>query len=365
MHHKYIVTNFAYGTGPYLMTTKLAAAFNDELERAGQPRMGIIVPWVYGEKQKRIMAEEFSGYEKKYPGELILDAGLGGILEKVFYGGTDYETYLKKWTANFKEVSREANAYLSARYGSDIAVELNRSPRLLYGVAPAYSTSFGHMSQIFEKSLEVPVIKIQKELLQKAAEISKCIEREQQIQAVAYPGVFSWAKDYQPVHKGEVLAPPIGPMPRPDTSEIEKGIYVTKTGIPGLERLYGKAEKLGLKIYSNGDHNPNLITNQTILLHFARSGWASVWFSLLAEKPIIVPEYDSADDPEIYFNNLAIEKTGIGIVYREEPLKELLKKSEHAKRSCQQTKKEILERWGTLDGTGYCAAIFARDFLKR
>src|SRR3989344_1922906 len=103
---KFIVTNFAYGTGPFVMTTKLAAAFNDELEKAGQPRMGIIVPWVYGDKQKKITAEEFSDHEERHPGELILDQKLGDIVGKIFYGNSDFETFLKKWTALFKEVSR-------------------------------------------------------------------------------------------------------------------------------------------------------------------------------------------------------------------------------------------------------------------
>lgn len=358
MTEKFAVLNFAYGTGPYLMATKLALAFNDELEKAGQSRLKIIVPWVYGEKQKKIMAEEGLLVD-----EVILDAELGRILEKVFYGNSTYAEYLAKWAANFKAVSREANTYLSGKYGSGIVVELNRSPRLLYGVAPSYSTTFGHLSQIFNQAAGVAAIKVPKELLKKAEEISKCIEKEQVIQAVAYPGVFSYEKNYQPVYKNEVLVPPISPVSKTDTAEIEKGIFITKTGIPGLERLYREAGQLGLKIYSNEDSRPDLIANENILLHFARSGWASVWRSLLAEKPIVVPEYDANDDPEIYFNNLAIEKTGIGVVYHAEPLEEILTKVEKAKERCRNIKKEMLARWGTLDGTAHSAKLFVENFL--
>ena len=85
-YKNYAVLNFAYGTGPYLRTTDLAIAFNAELERRGQPRLGIIVPWVYGDKQKKVMLEEFAGHEQKYPGEILLDAGLGAILKSIFYG---------------------------------------------------------------------------------------------------------------------------------------------------------------------------------------------------------------------------------------------------------------------------------------
>ena len=357
---KYMVLNFAYGTGPYVMTTKLGIAVNDELEKAGQPRLGIIVPWVYGEKQKEIMAEEGLLSE-----EVVLDPELGAILKKVFYGGADYAAYLKKWTTDFKEVSREAHAYLSKQYGSKIVLEVNRSPRLLYGVAPAYATSFGHLSRIFGEAVNHPEITIDPELLKRAAEVSACIEDEQDVIGMAYPGVFFWAKDYKPEYKSERVVPPIAPIPHPDTNDIEKGIFITKTGIPGLERLYGEAEKLGLKIYDNSSYSPAMITNKNILLHFARSGWASVWFSMLAEKPLIVPEYDPKDDLEIFFNNMVIEKLGIGIVYRGEPLNELLEKSEKAKEVCQQLKKEITECWGTLDGTQYSAGLFVRDFLRQ
>ncbi len=360
MDRRYIVTNFAYGNGPYVMTTKLAVTFNDELEKAGQPRMGIIVPHIYGEKQKEIMAEE-----GLLSDEIILDAKLGAILAKVFYSNTDYAAYLAQWTANFKEVSREANAYLSETYGAAIAVELSRSPRVLYGLrVPMYSTSFGHMSQIFEKAKEVPAIKIPKDLLGKAAEVAKCIEREQQILAVGYPGVFSYDKEYAPVYKQEIGVPPIAPMPKPDTSEIEKGIFITKTGIPGLERLYGEIEKSGLKVYTNTDHSPAMITNKNILLHFARAGWASIWFSMLAGKPLVIPAYDAKDDPEIYFNNTAIAALGIGITYRGQSIGELIKEAEKAAGRCRAMNESILDCWKTLDGTRYSAKIFAKDFLR-
>lgn len=364
---QYAVLNFAYGTGPYLMATRLGIAFNDALEKAGQPRMGIIVPWVYGQKQKEIMAEDFSAHEAKYPGEIMLDAGLGAILEKVFYGNESYEAYLQRWTADFKEVSRQANKYLMEKYGEAVVVELNRSPRLLYGLRiPVYSTSFGHMSQIFEKSAEVPAIPINRDLLKKAAEIAKCIEREQQILAVAYPGVFSHDESYQPVYKkSEVLVPPIAPMPKPDATPLkEDGVFITKTGIPGLERLYGDIEKeLGLAVYDNNSYGPDLITNEKILLHFARSGWASIWRSMLARKPLIVPSYDPKDDPEIYFNNLAIEKSGIGVVYSGGSLGEIIAKKDTAERACDDMIKKIKEKWGTADGTAYCAELFAKAYI--
>jgi len=371
---KYIVTNFAYGTGPYLMTTKLAIAFNDELEKAGRERMKIIVPLVYGDKQKKIMAEE-----DLIGDEFILDEKLGAILKKAFYQNESFQEYLDRWINDFEALSQEAHDYLLEKYGNDILIELNRSPRLIYNVARAYSASFGMLGKVFKDNSKI-------------AGIYKKIEEAQKMITVGYPGLSA---------EGAVLVPPIGPMPSeipPPTGTPfmkgsknpsrfqrtpftkgrmkkginspfakggadRRGIYVTKTGISGLERLYDDAEKLGLKVYSNKDYHPNILMNKNIMLHFARSGWASVWLSLLAEKPIVVPKYDLADDPEIDFNNKIIEKLKIGIVYQGESLKEIIQKSEQVKLRQQEIKKEILDKWGTLDGTRYCAKLFVKDFL--
>lgn len=351
MKKQFLVTNFAYGTGPYLRTTELAIAFNNELEKAGQGRFQIIVPLVYGEKQKKIMAEE-----GLLSDEIILDADLGKILNKAFFvGNNDFREYIKNWALSVENISSEANKYLKSRYGNNIAVELNRSPRISYNIAPSYFTSFVYLGEIFEKR------GLSAEFMRQAERI----EKNQKIRAIAYPATFSWAPDYKPRYDGEILVPPIGPIPKPNNEKIEPGVFVTKTGIPGLERLYNDAEKFGLRIYSNESHSPNLVANKNIKFHFARSGWSSVWLSLLAETPLVVQEFDSKDDPEIYFNNIAIEKMGIGIVYRGQSLEEILAQSDRIKVSMAKLKSDILKRWGAFDGTRYAARIFAEDFLKK
>ena len=114
---KYLVTNFAYGTGPYLRTTELAIAFNNELERRGEERLPVIVPWVYGDKQKSIMLEEFGEHAKGHPGEVLLDAELGRILKQVFYTGQmKYEETLAAWVASAARVGGEAHEHLSGTF---------------------------------------------------------------------------------------------------------------------------------------------------------------------------------------------------------------------------------------------------------
>lgn len=384
---KYLVTNFAYGTGPYLRTTDLAIAFNAELEKRSQPRLGIIVPWVYGDKQKKVMLEEFAGHEQKYPGEILLDAALGAILKSIFYDDASYEVSLEHWTKNARAVSAKAKEHLLGAFdletlsgdkvkanGKDIVIELNRSPRLRYDIAPSYFTSFGYIGEILAAATKEPKEKIavRTELLKAGVEIANWVEQEHRLHCLSYPATFSFSDTYQSRYPDEILVPPIGPVSAPNNEPIEKGIFVTITGIPGLERLYAEAQALGIKLYSNDTKAvpgsvralPHIIPNKNILFQFARSGWSSVWLSMLVGTPLVVPDFDPKDDPEIFFNNQALEELGIGIIYRGEPLAKLLQQADKVRQAQAKIRERILAKWGTLEGTAYCAKLFAEDFLK-
>lgn len=388
MTQQYIVTNFAYGTGPYLRTTDFAIAVNDEFERNGQQRLPAIIPWVYGEKQKRVMLEEFAEYEKKHPGELLLDAELGAILKSIFYGDSAYEDALERWSISVREVSAKAHAHLAGTFtaetlsgekrmvdGRGIALELNRSPRLRYDVAPSYFTSFAYIAEILEASLREPAgkIAVQPELVKAGIEAANWVERGHRVYCISYPATFSYDAAYRPRYEGEMLVPPMGSVPQANSELLEPGIFVTITGIPGLERLYEDARRLGIRLYSNDTSAvpgsmralPHVITNKNILFQFARSGWSSVWLSMIVGTPLVIPDFDSKDDPEIYFNNRAVERLGIGAVYRREPLEAILEKREGIRTASAALVASIRTRWGTLDGTAYVARLVVRDFLAR
>ncbi len=382
------VTNFAYGTGPYLRTTELLIAFNDALELRGKKRISFVVPLVYGDRQKQVMREEFSAHAEKHPEEVLLDAHFGAVLKSIFYGDSTYEDALKKWVAHMEDVSSEARDHLRGVFevetldgikkninGNDIVIELNRSPRIRLDIAPAYSTSFGYISEILEESKKAgrEAVAVPSALLQKGAEVARVIEESQKINATAYPATFSSFPGYNPQYKNEILVPPITSLPHGDSGGIsEEGIYVTITGIPGLERLYEEARKIGLNLYSNDTNSvkgsvkalPHVVPNKKIVFQFARSGWGSVWLSLFSETPIVVPEHDPNDDPEIFFNNRAVEALGVGMVYRGEPLSEILKKCGDMRVNCMRAKENIFAHFGMFDGNKKCAELFVEDFVK-
>ncbi|MEK7554904.1 MAG: hypothetical protein AAB518_02900 [Patescibacteria group bacterium] len=384
---KYIVTNFAYGTGPYLRTTELAIAFNDELEKRGKPRFKVIIPFVYGKRQQQVMREEFSEHDRRYPGELLLDAALGEMLGSMFYAKGTYEASLSRWIKEIPAISRQIRDHLGGKFeveslggnkemvhGKDIVLELNRSPRVAYGL-PSYSATFAFTGEILDQASQEPegTFAVSRNLFLEGKKIADEIEESQKLTCLTYPATFSYEPGYTVHHRAALIPPTLGPVQRLSGHVgIKEGIYVTVTGIPGLERLYREAHELGLTLYSNDQESvpgsvhalPQMITRPEIKLHFARSGWSSVWYSMFAGSPLVVPDFDPTDDPEIYFNNQAVEKLGIGIVYRGEPLFEIMKKAETVRERQKDLVVDIEKRFGTLGGTEIAARRFADDFLR-
>jgi len=374
-----MVTNFAYGTGPYLRTTELAIAVNRERETRGLERWGTIVPLVYGEEQRRVMTEEFHDYDRAHPGELFLDAPLGAILSSVFYGGdTAYAEALRIWVDTFAAASARAHAHLRGSLeletlsgeartiaNVDYAMEVSRAPRLRYGVAPIANATFGYISEILEHVLGEPAsrIAVDRTLVREAMRIASAIERDAAWHGLAEPSTFSYLPGRSRRYPVEEAIPPTIPSPSPDHAPMAEGIYVTVTGIPGLERLYREAETLGLKLYANNlgavpkseRRLPQVIANPKIKFQFARSGWGSVWLSQLSGTPLVVPDFDPADDPEIYFNNRCIEMLGLGIVWRGQSLAEILTEAERIRPGIQKRNRNLEQRFGTLDGNRYAA----------
>ena len=383
---RYAILNFAYGTGPYLRTGELALALNAAREARGYARLGIIVPWVYGEKQRRIMLEEFAQHDVKHPGEILLDATLGGILKQVFYGENDYETALKSFVTEGAAASRDAQAYLAGSLaledlsgnpvqgvsGSDIALQLARSPRVNFAVAPRYDVTFGHISEILEHVLEEPqdTVSVGRGLVCEAIPMFRALEEQAKFIGLAEPGTFSYLDSRTRRYPTERAIPPTITPPSSNDDPIDVGIYVTVTGIPGLERLFQEAKALGMHLYTNdpdavpgGERMlPHVVPNPAIQFQFARSGWGSVWGSQLSGTPLVVPDFDPADDPEILFNNRCIEALGLGIVWRGESLQELIGDSDALRPGIGQRNTELRRSFGTLNGNRYAAALIANDF---
>lgn len=196
--NKYIITNFIYGTGPFLRTTEIAIAVNKQVKNP----YGIIVPWVMGEKQRKIMLEEFTDQADN----IFLDKQLGDILNTVFYNEKGYEDSLRMWIENYEEKSREAQLYLKGTLSTEtlsgkkveingkyIEIEINRSPRIKFGIEKSFGVTFGCTSEILKKVLDLPhdIVSIDRNLVRKAIPISEELEKNK-LTFISYPGTFSY-----------------------------------------------------------------------------------------------------------------------------------------------------------------------------
>ncbi len=148
---------------------------------------------------------------------------------------------------------------------------------------------------------------------------------------------------------------------------------MTVTGITGInKRLFKELHKVGLRIYTNKPGpipfskkaRPTIVFNKNILLHFARVGWGSAWLSWSTETTLIALPYDSKDDPEVYFNNICIEKIGLGKIYTGQPVEELLRFRDDYKKNIKSINNKLIEKYGTLNGVEYTAEKIVDHFVK-
>jgi hypothetical protein len=368
-----LVTNFAYGTGPYLRITELALSINDHLERLGQPRHRIVLPLVYGSKQRRIMREEFGDEMDARPEEFVLDETLGELFRETFYRDESYGSYLRRWVGDFEEWSERISGYLHEEYGDSIGFELSRAPRISLDVSPSYYTSFGYLSKIFEEERREANARLPDDLLVVAADLARETEREHDRQFISVPGTFTHCPDRKPRYATEQLVPPLMKPPETPETEVDRGIYVTVSGIPGLEDLYHEAKSLDYRVYTNDPDAlgggikalPSVVTSDAIEFHVARAGWGSVWLSLFAETPLLIPAWNPSDDPEIRHNVRAIEELGIGNTFSEDRAKISSDSGKRIRSNMRDIKDQLRTEYGTLSGIGVAGERIATDVGER
>lgn len=377
---KLVVLNFSYGTNPYLRTTEIALGVNEELKRCGQERLGIILPWIYGERQKNILLEEFGRYG--HASEIYLDLELGEILQSVLYGNGTYANSLDTWISRFESKSQEARVHLSGKVrvqdlkgnasileGNDIVLELARSPRLIFHTSPSINVTFGHTSEILKRTIELPpgTCDIDKKQMEEALVIAETIERYQTFHIMAQPGPFYPERARV---ANEWYSPPHVRVQEHNTDNIEEGIYITETGIPGLRHLYSGVQAWNTTIYSNSTlitkssvrASPHIVSHPNILFHYARCGWGSIWLSQICNTPIVTPPHDPSDDPEIYFNIATVARLKLGIVHTDQTFEEIISETKMLREEIDNQNSTLLEEFETLDGIQYSARIIA-DFI--
>jgi len=379
---RYIVVNFLHGNSPYLRTMELALAVCDLYKKEKKERLGIIVPLVYGDRQKRIMRENFEKTILKNPDKILLDKQLGDYIKPLFYSGeTSYEDSLNYFFDHYKETQDKAQAYIKGGLTvedfngktytikrDDIVMEINRCPQINFGINPSYYTGFDYISEVLRHATLEDDIPIAKSVLEKNIPLYHEIEAKQAMYFIAEPSIFSYKGNRPRKYTTEIFTPPNTNQStrihkKQSTIDVKKGIYVTVTGVPGLDRLFKEILDVGLTIYTHRPDlipgsikaPPSIISNENIIFHFARSGWGSIWLSLFTRTPFITRPYTKKDDLEIYFNNICLEELGFGKIYTGQTLSELLAFGEEYKENVTLISNRLLEKYNTTDGVAYTA----------
>ena len=109
---EYISTTFAHGNGPYSRAIDLALAVGKKLGR-GYNTSQIIVPLVYGDRQKRIMKEDFGHIIDQDPDLFLLDPFYGDVLNQILFPAKDYQTYLENLLKNYSALEEKLRNHLA------------------------------------------------------------------------------------------------------------------------------------------------------------------------------------------------------------------------------------------------------------
>ena len=385
---KYIFTNFGSGNGPYLRTIdmgiELINIFKDKLDE----EISVLVPWVYGERQKLIILEEFGNFIKENPNLIILDKYLGQQFKKILYNGRNYNIVMKELIDSYDQVERNIQNYLKGNLigenlngktikinGSDIILEVSRNPNVATYIKFSYYTSIGYFEKILQKSLEYPELNLNIKLLKKLLPIAHKIESYQQLYFQPEPNCFSYEKETKSFKENEILAPPLFHPPLENKKDLNKGFYILVSGIPYLKKIYKFAKEINYKIYTNQilenfkgaqQEPPRIINNPNIKFVFARPAWNTIWCSNISKKPLIYLDYMEGDFPEIYFNVKTVKKYKFGLKYKENlSIENMIEEAEFHTPKIIKYYKRIKQNYGTFDGINFACKIIANDFLKK
>ena len=382
-----ILTNFGAGFGPLVRTFDMARRIRKRLKPIlGEP-INILIPWVYGDNQLRIIKEEVAD-EPSLHDHVFLAPELGNALRPLLFSGEGlneeldrylkiYQTQKKLWDDLLKSSLKTVD--LLNRRGEaetkSIRLEVTRNPVLPTNIEHSYYSSVSYFSSIFEELQEQKnIIGINFKLIEKAFIRFRKIEAEYRLHFQPIPRCMSFKKSPKPLFSTERETPPLIPEPKMMTGNLKNGIYVSVSGIPGLSSVYNEALRLPQTIYTNvlSSENskaqvypPNYITHSSVNRVFARAAWNTIWLANLTGTPLVCPDHSPEDHPEIFYNLKSVSKLKLAYIWntKEKSLEDFLSIIPSGKQKPPEIYGEIKNRFGTLDGLQFCVDNITEDFL--
>ena len=365
----------------------MARRIRKQLElRLGEP-VGIVVPWVYGDDQLRILREEASE-EPNLWHRVFLSPELGDVVRPLLFSGEGFNDELSTFLRIYKKQKKRLEDLLKfslrtidlngedLRFESgSIQLEVTRNPVVSTGVEFSYYSSVSYCSAIFEELLQhEEVAGINYELVAKAVLDIREIEADFRLHFQPFPRCLSFKKNSQPLFETEQETPPLISLPKVPKENLERGVYVSVSGIPGVSSFYKEALRLPQTIFTNDRsrglvkgqvYSPQYIAHPSVDQVFARAAWNTIWLANLTGTPLVCPDHMQGDHPEILFNLKSISKMNLAYIWdhKKLSLKDFITQIPSGKQKPPAVYEEIMKRFGTLDGLDYCVNIIVEDFL--
>ncbi|HVT01299.1 MAG TPA: hypothetical protein VHE53_03660 [Patescibacteria group bacterium] len=393
-----LVLNPGHGNEPYIMATAIGREVSKKFESAGLEKPILVMPLLYGDRQKRIILEE----NPNDASMIYFDEKFGDILKDIMFGSGDFGQHVAQVNAHYDEVDKMLNNRFNINSESFTArsavtqESAELSPKNIVGVIETgnkVSVKVPHryyafpevLSRVLNESIKHP------ELGFSEADMKKLANRMIKVEA-AYSQVFiPWVSTFSYQNAEDLSTQPTTvegvsrtytPAMKSDIAvtngEVEPGVYIMFSGTGSASEanksLISAAHQAGIKAFAPPWENiegaekapPSVMSDRNIQAIMGRSGWGTGWQAMQLEKPWLVTPYQRGDDPEIYFNNKTIEALKLGRLVGSEGISadELISAAQEISPGLASLNIAIRQRFGTTDGIDYIADNIFKDLVK-
>lgn len=394
-----LVINPGHGNEPYILATAIGREVSKKFAGAGMEQPMLVMPLLYGERQRRILLEE----NPNDASLMYYDEQFGNILKDIMFGAGDFKKHLTQVNAHYDEVEKilndryrvDAQAITARSFATQESTEL--SPKNIIGVietgnrvpikVPHRYFAFPEvLSRVLHESMQHPEFGFSESDMKKLAE--RMIKVEASYSQVFVPWVSTFSYQYasnldsQPESiddRSRIYTPAMKADMTKTKGEVEHGVYImfsgTGSAVESNKVLVNAAKEAGIKVYSpvwetiEGTEKmpPSIMADENILAIMGRSGWGTGWQALQLEKPWLVPSYQEGDDPEIYLNNKTIEALKLGKVIGSGRIsgEELARLAQEISPGLHSLNEAIRQRFGTANGIDYIADHIFQDLVSK
>lgn len=394
-----IIVNPAHGNEPYILGTNIAKEVSETLEKEGIKKAKIVVPLMYGQRQKEILLEQ----NMDHPELIYFDEEYGKILKNIMFSNGNFQDHLNQLDLHYDEIDKLLKQRFAPNSTSidvqnlgtgetdsfspqNIIASIDTGSRVMVTAPNRYFAFPILLSELLQETAKTDSLGFSENQLKNT--INRMIKLESQYSQVFIPKINSLSYlhskdiDLQPTSVNDrerIYSPAMKKEEDVSDNNIEKGIYVMFSGTGSTKNqnveLINSAKKAGLTVYTNPWENvegaqkvsPKILSDKNIMAIFGRSGWGTGWQAQNLAKPWFVSPYQPGDDPEIFFNNKTIEAFDMGKVLRDGNISsdDMLKFIQEISPGLNALNLKIKKEFGTLDGVKYVADFIAKDILSK